>query len=123
MGFKTNLRIGILILTFCFALLVLLFDFGFGIEPEVVAGQARAASGSEIYARHCAQCHGMDGRARTAKGKRTGATDFTTNDWNTDEARALRIIANGKDEMPSFKGKLSQRDIKAAWSHVLRFRR
>src|SRR5512134_3279945 len=53
-----------------------------------------------IYERNCAECHGTDGRARTAKGKRAGATDFTS-DWNRDEARGIRIITNGRDEMPS----------------------
>lgn len=77
---------------------------------------------AEIYAAHCATCHGGNGRARTAKGKRVGATDFTSSDWNTDEARGIRIITNGKGEMPGFKGKLSPKDIKAVFGHVLRFR-
>lgn len=79
-------------------------------------------SGAVIYAAHCATCHGSDGRARTAKGKRTGATDFT-GDWNTDEERGIRIITNGKSEMPSFKRKLKANEIKAVFGYVLRFRR
>lgn len=79
-------------------------------------------SGAAIYAAHCATCHGSDGRARTAKGKRTGATDFT-GDWNTDEARGIRIITNGKSEMPSFKRKLKANEINAVFAYVLRFRR
>jgi mono/diheme cytochrome c family protein len=79
-------------------------------------------SGAAIYAAHCATCHGSDGRARTAKGKRTGATDFT-GDWNTDEARGVRIITNGKSEMPSFKRKLKANEIKTVFGYVLRFRR
>jgi mono/diheme cytochrome c family protein len=79
-------------------------------------------SGAPIYSAHCATCHGSDGRARTAKGKRTGATDFT-GDWNTDEARGIRIITNGKSEMPSFKRKLNASEIRAVFGYVLRFRR
>ena len=78
---------------------------------------------AEIYAKHCAQCHGMDGRARTAKGKRTGATDFTGTDWNNDNDRAVRIITNGKGDMPSFKKKLSTAQIQSAWNHVRNFRK
>ena len=76
---------------------------------------------AEIYAAQCAKCHGADGRAKTAKGKRAGATDFTS-DWNTDEARGIRIITNGKGEMPSFKKKLSANEIKSVFSYLLKFR-
>lgn len=78
-------------------------------------------SSAQIYAAHCAQCHGANGRAKTAKGKRTGATDFTS-DWNTDEARGIRIITNGKSEMPSFKKKLTANEIRSVFNYVLRFR-
>jgi|SRR5436190_23899892 len=76
---------------------------------------------AEIYTANCAKCHGADGRAKTAKGKRVNATDFTS-DWNRDEARGIRIITNGKSEMPSFKNKLSPSEIKSVFNYVLRFR-
>jgi mono/diheme cytochrome c family protein len=78
---------------------------------------------AEIYSANCAKCHGADGRAKTAKGKRAGATDFTSSDWNTDEARGIRIITNGKSEMPSFKRKLTANEIRSVFGYVLRFRR
>jgi len=75
---------------------------------------------AEIFAAHCATCHGRDGRAKTARGKRAGATDFTS-DWNRDEARGIRIITNGKNEMPSFKKKLTAAEIRAVFGYVSRF--
>ena len=81
---------------------------------------ASGAGPAEIYAANCAKCHGADGRARTARGKRAGATDFTS-DWNRDAARGIRIITNGKGEMPSFKGKLTAADIRSVFSYVTRF--
>jgi mono/diheme cytochrome c family protein len=82
-----------------------------------------AASGpAEIYTANCARCHGADGRAQTAKGKRVEATDFTS-DWNRDEARGIRIITNGKGEMPSFKKKLTAAEIRSVFNYVsTRFR-
>jgi len=80
-----------------------------------------AMSPDTIYAAHCVSCHGSDGKAKTSKGKRSGATDFTSN-WNTDEARGIRIITNGKGEMPSFKGKLSSQEIREVFSHVIKFK-
>ena len=102
---------------------VILFACAFFMTRSGEQGNAVSAySGpAEIYAAHCAKCHGADGRARTAKGKRAGATDFTS-EWNRDEARGIRIITNGKDEMPSFKKKLSASEIKSVFSYVLRFR-
>lgn len=76
---------------------------------------------AEIYSAHCARCHGADGRAKTAKGKRVEATDFTS-DWNKDQARGIRIITNGKGEMPAFKKKLTANEIRSVFNYVLRFR-
>jgi len=81
-------------------------------------GEAKQAA---IYSANCAVCHGRDGRAKTAKGKRLGATDFTS-DWNTNEARGIRIITNGRSEMPSFKKKLSASEIRSVFAYVRRFR-
>ena len=81
------------------------------------------AATADIYTKFCAECHGTNGRAKTAKGKRTGATDFTGADWNTDDARAVRIITNGKGDMPIFKGKLSAKEIRSVWGYVRNFRK
>ena len=91
-------------------------------EVEMFTAESGFTASQAIYSRNCAECHGSDGRARTAKGKRAGATDFTS-DWNTDEARGIRIITNGKDEMPSFKKKLTAAEIRSVWSYVLRFKK
>ena len=94
-------------------------------EGSVEATEVEFGSSGQaaIYAAHCAECHGADGRARTAKGKRLGSTDFTSRDWNTDEARGIRIITNGKSEMPAFKRKLKADEIRSVFGYVLRFRR
>jgi len=83
--------------------------------------KADSTDRAALYENHCASCHGPDGRAKTSKGKRSGATDLTS-DWNRDEARGVRIITNGKGEMPSFKRKLSSQEIRELLSHVLNFK-
>jgi hypothetical protein len=77
---------------------------------------------SEVYAEHCSACHGSDGRAKTAKGRKLSATDFTKRDWNADEARGIRIITKGRSEMPSFKDKLSADEIRGVFGYVVAFR-
>ena len=105
---------------------VALFALGlFSIRPvqstAVAASSGNGRSGpAETYAAYCATCHGRDGRARTAKGKRAGSTDFTSQ-WNRDEARGIRIITNGKGEMSSFKKKLTAAEIRAVFGYVSRF--
>lgn len=79
------------------------------------------ADGERVYSSSCVECHGRDGRAKTAKGKRTGATDLTS-DWNADEARVIRIIRNGRGEMPAFRSKLSANQIKEVYQFVVKFR-
>lgn len=93
---------------------------GYGAKVEIGSSTSGPA---EVYAASCARCHGADGRARTAKGKRVGATDFTARDWNTDEGRGIRIITNGKGEMPSFKNKLSAKEIRSVFGYVVGLRR
>ena len=83
--------------------------------------EAALSAPAAIYTANCAKCHGADGRAKTGKGKRAGATDFTS-DWNRDEARGIRIITKGKGEMPSFKGKLTANEIREVFRYALRFR-
>ncbi len=96
-----------------------LFSMAF-VTTQRVAATAAASGPRDIYLANCAKCHGADGRAQTARGKRAGATDFTS-DWNRDQARGIRIITNGRHEMPSFKGKLTAAEISSVFGYVSRF--
>ena len=75
----------------------------------------------ETFAQKCAGCHGKDGKAQTAMGKKLSIKDLTDAkvqaaakdaDWEkaiTDGAKN----AEGKVVMPGFKGKVTPDDIKA----------
>jgi mono/diheme cytochrome c family protein len=79
------------------------------------------AGAPETFAGKCAGCHGKDGKAQTAMGKKLGMKDLTDGkvqaaakdaDWDkaiTDGAKN----AEGKVVMPAFKGKITPDDIKA----------
>jgi mono/diheme cytochrome c family protein len=79
--------------------------------------------GKEIYTDSCARCHGADGRAETNKGKRVGATNFTSASWKPNDVKGIRIITNGKGNMPSFKDTLSAEEIKTVWNYVREFKK
>ncbi len=78
--------------------------------------------GAAVYRRSCAVCHGADGRAQTKKGKQTGATDLTSEDWEPDEARDTRIVTQGKKDMPAFKRTLKPAQIKSVVAYIRRFK-
>ncbi len=79
------------------------------------------ASASDNYAKYCSRCHGGDGRSQTAKGKQTRATDLTKS--RIGNAAGGKVIANGKELMPAFKGNLSAAEIAEVMEYVKGFRR
>lgn len=99
-----------------------LFTSLFNIDNKASAALYAQRSGATIYAQNCARCHGNDGRAQTAKGRSVGATNLTSAEWMPDTARDIRIVTRGKEEMPSFKGKLKPAEIEAVVSYIRRFK-
>ena len=94
-------------------MMAVLFVFG--------TASAALADGTEMFNKKCAGCHGKDGKAQTAMGKKLSIKDLTDAkvqaaakdaDWEkaiTDGAKD----AAGKVVMPGFKGKVTPDDIKA----------
>ena len=72
------------------------------------------------YTAQCAVCHGDDGRSQTAKGRKTRAADLTKS--TVSDAKGIRMISNGSDEMPAFKKLLTVEQIKDVMEYTHRFR-
>ena len=77
----------------------------------ILATQARAGDmqkGREVYDMHCVICHGMNGYAidmtipRFANGDRMFLMD----------QEMLQSVRNGKNQMPAFRGLLSDQEIR-----------
>ena len=82
------------------------------------------AQGQALFAEHCDQCHGKDGRAKTVRGKLVGARNLADPSFQssaTDE-RIAGAIKKGPGKMPSFADKLSQSEIEALVSYVRQFK-
>ena len=76
---------------------------------------SEAASPRSLYVQNCARCHGTNGKAETALGKKLGADDIS---GGLDTAKIIRTVTNGRGDMPSFKKKLSKGQIKSIAGYV-----
>jgi cytochrome c5 len=93
-------------------------------KSEEIKSENKTASDIDfapIFAKRCAKCHGKD-----AKGKDDGGPDLTTSKTkNKSDKNLYNIISNGvkadneeDEDMPAFKGKLSDDEINAAVKYV-----
>src|SRR5438067_13906850 len=80
--------------------------------------------GAAIFKAKCAMCHGPDGSGQTAMGKslKIRALGSAEVQKQTD-AELTNIIANGKNKMLPYKGRLTSEEIKAVVGHIRTFRR
>jgi mono/diheme cytochrome c family protein len=78
-----------------------------------------------FYQQNCAGCHGPDGSAVGAEGKKLRGQDFTDPDWLnvTRDDEMVKTILKGKLfglAMPSFEGKLTGDEIKQMVTDIVR---
>jgi mono/diheme cytochrome c family protein len=72
-----------------------------------------AAAGKDPYQKHCAMCHGADGKGDTPAGKSMKLRDLGSDDVQKQtDAQLIDITVNGKNKMPAYKGKLTDQQIK-----------
>ncbi len=72
------------------------------------------------YTKHCASCHGKDGKGQTTMGKKVGAKDFTDPKVIAEikDEHALKnlkegVKKDGKEIKKPFTGKISEDEMKA----------
>lgn len=86
---------------------------------------SRAADVQANWTKHCASCHGKDGKGQTKAGKMAGVKDQTDAQYQAglkDDKMFAAIKEglkeDGKEKMKPFKDKLSDDEIKALIAHV-----
>ena len=88
----------------------------FASAPALRAADVR----SENWQTHCSVCHGDYGKGQTEEGRKKKARDLTNAKWQDtiDDARIVKSITKGHDEMPAFGKKLTEPEIKALAAEV-----
>jgi mono/diheme cytochrome c family protein len=92
----------------------------------LLAGVCPAADVVENWTKHCASCHGKDGKGETKAGKKADVKSLTDAQYQatfTDEQMFKQIKEgmkdkNGKEKMKAFSDKLSDEEIKALVTFV-----
>ena len=74
-----------------------------------------ASSPRTLYVQNCARCHGSNGKANTALGRKLKADDIS---GGVGVNKTIRIVTNGKGHMPSFKRRLTAAQIAQIASFV-----
>ncbi len=91
----------------------------FGLAAVMVLPALAQNNGADIYRTKCQMCHGSDGTANTPAGKAIKAASFKSPAAKSaSDADLIAIIHNGKGRMPSYAGKLSDAQIKAAVGYI-----
>jgi len=77
------------------------------------------AKGKRLFTRHCAGCHGAEGKGDGYKLLGPDPANLTAPATRKKSDRALlTTIHEGKPNMPSWKGLLSDRDIKNVLAYI-----
>ena len=79
-----------------------------------------AAQVEVLWRQQCMRCHGRDGSGRTSMAQRIPVADLRESELT--EAEIVRVVTNGRREMPSFAEELDGDSIRALARKVLSLR-
>jgi cytochrome c553 len=89
-----------------------------------------AADVAENWTKHCASCHGKDGKGQTKAGRMAGVKDQTDPSYQAtlNDEKMFKSVKEGlkegtKEKMKPFADKLSDDEIKALVAHVRSFKK
>jgi mono/diheme cytochrome c family protein len=119
-------RVAILVVCLVFSLIFLVQEIATD-KAQTATQSKRIRKGSqqkakELFSKHCARCHGEDGKAETQEGLNLGATDLTSERLKKmSQAKIASTIKEGKGAMPSFSKELSRSEISLLANYVKKF--
>jgi cytochrome c6 len=81
-------------------------------------GAAAADEGAALWKTKCAMCHGPDGAAATAMGKKLNMKPVTAETLKGTDAELIALVTKGKDKMPPYDGKLTKEQIRQVVAYM-----
>ena len=108
------------------ALITLILVIGFFVCFARVSAQEPGTKDlRKFYLDNCANCHGADGSALNAEGKKLKGEDFTDQGWqkNTADKKMVKTIMKGiffGMAMPGFKDSLTEEDAQRMVTDIIR---
>ena len=100
-----------------FAALVLTIQTSAGLGAMSIKNE-QTNSAKTAFLRNCARCHGADGLGQTELGRKLDVPDLVTEGRSLSSAKAKRIIANGKSDMPAFGKILTKKQISSLAAYI-----
>ncbi|MBZ5500718.1 MAG: cytochrome c [Acidobacteriia bacterium] len=90
-----------------------------GLAPSAAAGGAPdAAAGAKTFKTNCVMCHGEDGKG-TPTGQALKVADLTSDAvQKLPVAELVKVVTNGKNNMPPFKATLNADQIQGVVAYV-----
>jgi cytochrome c6 len=84
---------------------------GLAAQPSLAQDQAKVAAGEQTYREYCSPCHG-DGLVNT------GQTFDLRRLKASEHSRFENSVLNGKNQMPPWKGALTEDQIESVWNYI-----
>ena len=83
---------------------------------------------AQLFKKYCTECHGLDGRAQTKKGKYSHARDIADGTWQDEvsDERIFNSIMNGRNvrgNMPGFSKQITDEEADALVTYVRQLRK
>ncbi|MDX2030367.1 MAG: c-type cytochrome [Blastocatellia bacterium] len=107
-------------LTFAIVMLALAFFVSASVQETAAQGdKAKAGGAGELYTKHCAKCHGADGKGI----KSLQPPDLTDAKWQAShtDKQITAALNTGKGVMPGYKSTLTPAQIAGLVKHVRGF--
>jgi len=101
-----------------------LFDHAVAAAPPPARPAAASPAVQALYRKHCAKCHGADGKGSAAKALFAEIPDFTSSHWHArrSDGQLLVSILDGKGTgMPSLAGKITKSEARDLLGYVRAF--
>jgi mono/diheme cytochrome c family protein len=103
-------------------IVMLVLGVGSALSPAMAAD---LASGKKVYADKCVRCHGVGGKgdgpkAETLEKKPMDYTDKKRMGEFTD-AQLKKVVLDGKQPMPGYQGKMSDKELEDVIAYIRTF--